>query len=174
MENKFNLEEFVKNNEELFNSEEPPEGHFERFQAKLDRKSGKSRSFLYKSMKYAAVILVLISGFLILDQTNIFKNNDVIVENFNEDEEFTEVASFYNSQIDQKFEELNNITCKQADGQKEVVNNDMLELNKSFEDLKDELNNNPNNPMIRNAMISNYQMRIDVLDMVIKTLKNYC
>ena len=174
MENKFDLEEFVKNNEVLFNAEEPPEGHFDRFQAKLDRKSGKSRSLLYRSMKYAAVIILLISGFLIYDQGNIFNKNDVFAENINEDNDFSEASSYYDSQINQKFTELNNITCKQGEGQKEIVNNDLNELSKSFEDLENELNNNPNNPMIRNAMINNYQMRIDVLDMVINKLKTYC
>lgn len=174
MEKKFDLEEFVKNNQNLFNTEEPPEGHFDRFNAKLNRKSGKSRSLLYRSMKYAAVIIFLISGFLIYDQGNIFNKNDVLVENNNEEEDFSEVASYYDSQIDQKFEELNSITCKQGESQKETVNNDLNELTESYEELQSELNNNPNNPIVRSAVINNYQMRIEILDIVINKLKNYC
>ena len=174
MEKKFDLEGFIKNNKALFNTEEPPEGHFDRFQAKLDRKSGKSRSLLYRSMKYAAVIVLLISGYFAYDKADIFNKNEELAENINEEEDFTEVANYYDSQIDQKFEELNNITCKPGDGQKEIVNNDLNELLESYNELENELISNPENPMVRNAVINNYQMRIEILDIVINKLKNYC
>jgi hypothetical protein len=173
MENRFDLEEFVKNNADSFNNEEPEKGHFERFQAKLGQKS-KVRPLIMQSMKYAAVFVFLITGFFAVRSFNWFEKPKYQAETGNQDEDFNEVMSFYNMQLEQKQDELNKLTCKNSDNQKTEVNRDLSELKNSFAELKSEFNANPNNQMIKNAIINNYQNQLDIYNLVIKNLQNYC
>ena len=173
MENRFDLEEFVKNNTDLFNDEEPDKGHFDRFQAKLGQKS-KVRPLIIQSMKYAAVVVLLITGFFTVRSFNWFEKPVYQAETINQEDDFNEVMSFYNMQVEQKQDELNKLTCKNSDGQKSEVNKDLSELKNSFAELKNELQANPENQMVKNAIINNYQTQLDVYNLVIKNLQNYC
>lgn len=171
MEKKYNLEDFVNENIDLFNTEEPLEGHFDRFKEKLEmQSSSKGKSFVLRSMKYAAAVALVVAAVFIWQNIN----TSSVYAQSGDDEEFSEIASYYNSQIEIKYEELNTITCKSGSDQKTEVNNDLSELTESYNELQNEFKDDPNNPMIKDALIKNYQMRLDILNMVINTLKNYC
>jgi hypothetical protein len=173
MEKRLDIEEFVKNNLELFNDEEPSEAHFERFRLKLKGKS-KIKSLINRSLKYAAIFIFLITGFVSVYYFNLFQNKKYQAESINNEEDFGEVISFYDMQLNQKQNELNNLTCKNSDEQKKLVTQDLSELRNSFMELKNELNANPDNPNIKNAIINNFQTQIEVLSIVIKNLQAYC
>lgn len=175
MEKKYDLEDFINENIELFNAEEPAEGHFERFKAKLEQKStSKGRSIVFRPLRYAAVIILVISAFFVWRYTDVFTGGNAFAQMNQDEEEFAEISNFYNAEIEKKYNELNSITCKSGNDQKESVNEDLSELTKSYTELEDEFKENPENQMIKEAMIENYQMRINILDMVINTLKTYC
>jgi flagellar basal body-associated protein FliL len=175
MEKKYDLEDFVSENIDLFNTEEPPEGHFDRFKEKLEQNSAsKGKSIVYRSLRYAAVIVLLISAFFVWQYTDIFTGSGSFAQVSDEEEEFTEIANYYDAQINEKYNELNSITCKAGNEPKTEVNNDLLELTGAYEELENEYKENPDNEIIKDAIIQNYQMRLDILDMVIGTLKNYC
>jgi hypothetical protein len=70
--------------------------------------------------------------------------------------------------------QFNSISCKQGNNQKSIINADLNELNEEYIELQNEFKYNPENSTIKNALISNYRMRIDILDMIIIRLKNYC
>jgi len=174
MESKYELEDFVNENLELFNNEEPPEGHFERFKAKLEQKSvSKDKRIVFKPLRYAAAVALVISAFLIWQYSGVFTGGNFASVNEDE-EEFTEISNFYNAEINKKYDELNSITCKSGNEQKESVNNDLNELTNSYKDLEEEFIENPENQLIKEAMIENFQTRLNILDMVINTLKTYC
>jgi hypothetical protein len=177
MKKKIDLENFVKQNQNLFNLEEPNEGHFERFKAKLEEQPVRKNLFIGRAMRYAAVIVLLISGVLIYTQTGLFNGNSGALAESSEieiNEEFSEISNFYDSQIDIKLEEIDQIQCKQGTDQRSAIGNDLEELNASYAELKNEYTNDPENQMIQNALINNYQMRLSILDMVVDKLKNYC
>jgi len=177
MENKFDIEDFVKNNNQLFNQEEPDKGHFDRFKAKLEQNSKKKNNKILRiSMRITSVAAVLVLGFVIFNHTNDFVKSKKISEtiSFETNENFNEVSDFYQSQIDSKINEINHLECKKSVNQKEQINEDLSELTNSFNELNNEYKNNPDNPMIQNAMITNYQTRVSMLDMIADKLKKYC
>ena len=94
------LENFVKENVSSFNTENPDEGHFNRFQEKLDKQS-KAFFSIKNSMKYAAAIALLISSFFIYNNYYVNSEN-VIANNTQQEEDFKDISKFYNSQIQKK------------------------------------------------------------------------
>jgi len=175
MENKkFEIEKFVKKNYNLFNSEEPKNGHFDRFKSRLDPQV-KSRNMFAESLKYAAVVIFLISAFFIYDNYNSTNDSTFLSDNSSGiDEDFTEITAFYNSELENKYTDFDAVTCKAGDTQKQMINEDLEELNNAYFELQTEYKMNPENISVKNALINNYRMRIDILDMIIITLKNYC
>lgn len=175
MENiKFEIEKFVKENYDKFNSKEPKTGHFDRFKSRLDPQI-KSRNLFKESLKYAAVVLFLISAFFIYDTNKSVNDSSFLSANSNSiDEDFTEITGFYNTKLENKYADFDAVTCRAGDTQKEMINEDLEELNDAYFELKSEYELNPGNTNIKNALIDNYRKRIDILDMIIITLKNYC
>ncbi len=172
MKHKIEIEDFINKNSELFNSEEPKEGHLNRFQSKLQTNN---KNIFLKSIKYAAAVIFLFSAFFIYNNYNGFSKNEQISDNTNNvNEDFSDINNFYSSQLEVKYSELDAVTCKQGNKQKQSINNDLSELDNEYVKLLAEYNSNPENTKIKNALINNYRMRINILDMVIKTLKNYC
>lgn len=174
MKNNFELEDFVKKNYDLFNSEVPKEGHLDRFKSKLEGQK-KRKSLFLESLKYAAVIIVLVSMFFIYDNYSETSGTQVVADFNNDgDEDFTEIASFYDSQLEDKYSEFDAIVCQSGNSQKQTINEDLNELNNTYFELQNEYKMNPGNEMVKNALIDNYRMRIDILDLIINTLHNYC
>ncbi len=174
IKHKTDLEIFVKDNINLFDTEEPNKGHFDRFQSKLDAQRKPNR-LLYNSFKYAAAVVFLISTFIIYD--NYFNNDTVEVlasNDINIEDDFNDVTSFYSSQLDAKYEEFNSVSCKNGEEQKQNIRKDFEELNNEYNELMTEYKSDPNNNLIKNALISNYRLRIDTLGRVINNLKKYC
>ena len=66
-----NIEDIIRNNRDLFEDAEPPKGHFERFNARLEMKfqtSGLKRSIVPYLLKAAVVtLLVTLSSLWIWD-----------------------------------------------------------------------------------------------------------
>ncbi len=177
MENKFDIEDFVNKHYQLFNQEEPDEGHFDRFKAKLEQNSKKKNNKIFKiSMRITSVAAVLILGFIIFNHTNDFLKSKKVSEtiSFETNENFNEVSAYYQSQIDSKINEINHLECKKGVNQKEQIKEDLNELTNSFNELNNEYKNNPDNSMIQNAMITNYQTRVSMLDMIADKLKKFC
>ncbi len=171
---KFELESFVKENYNLFNSEEPKKGHFDRFKSRLDPQVRK-RNLFTESLKYAAVVLFLISAFFIYDTYNSTNDSTFLSDNNTGiDDDFSEVTGFYNTELESKYADFDAVTCKAGDTQKQKINEDLEDLNDAYFELQAEYKMNPENTTVKNALIDNYRMRIDILDMIITTLKNYC
>lgn len=168
-----NIEDFIKENSVAFDTEEPGDGHFERFQNKLNQSiQFRIKRIVYKTMKYAAAVVILVSLFVVYNQYN-SKTGTEIADNSYIDE-FTQTTAYYNSLVEEKIEELENLSCSNGESEKFTIKEDMSDLDVSYSELESELDKNPDNEYVKNAIINNYQMRIDFLDMVISKLKTYC
>jgi len=174
--NKIDLEDFINDNKSLFDTEVPKNGHFERFQMKLNSQE-KPKRLLYNVLKYAAAVIFLISTFFIYENYLNINNKEIITENeIDIEDDFSDVSNFYSSRLDAKFEEFNSVSCKNVEDQKQkqIIQDDIDELKNEYNELMIEYKLNPNNNLIKNALISNYRLRIDTLGRVINNLKKYC
>ncbi len=173
------LEKLFNENRDAF-EEEPSDGHFDRFETKLDQyHSVKKRTLIaWPFLKIASVlIIVLLSANLLIyvmpgkKETNPrqFANS-----------EMNETANFYTVRINSGMSQLKLMADQGIGSEKELmqVKKEMDEMDKLFQDLKKEYSQNPNDERVVNAMIEYYQTKLDIINTIktdlenVKTIKN--
>lgn len=170
-----NLEKFIKENKSKFEIE-PPKGHFDRFENKLQgQKTFRIKRIMQASYKYAAIALVVILAMFVYHyvSTNT-KNDNITAKTETYQTEYDETFAYYSNIINKKKAELKNIKCTNKDFNSSEILDDMNELENSFAELKNEYAKSGKNEQVYNAIIENYNMRIEFLDMVTKKVKKYC
>ncbi len=173
-----NLDEFITNNRNLLDSEEPDDGHEDRFRARLGHLKKKTAPM--KTMKLlfrvASIFLVIASlSFLAYKYTGI--NESAVSQKMalsQVSDEYKEVEEYYQKTIDKKLTRLENLRCENSIEQKKSVYDDLKELDTMYSDLQNELVHNANDERIINAMINSYQMKANVIDKVLAHAEPNC
>ncbi len=162
------------------NDFEPKDGHFERFQAKLKVQQKRKMLTLNVVWKVAAAVVFVI---LAVNQANIYfspeKQNGVIAENNKEftlasvSPEYKEVEFYYTNAINVELNQWNSMV---ADGfisaeEQELLDNEMAEFEKRFNNLQTDLKANPNDERVINAMLEYYQAKLDIINMIVSKLQ---
>jgi hypothetical protein len=170
------LEKFVRENRQAFDTETAKDFIWEGIEAKLNEQAESKgitkvvslRSRIYRYAKVAAIGLVLltIGGFLgsywtVQNQEKQFSFGVI-------NEEYQELETFYAAQVNLQ---LNRLRKYRLD---ESLMEDIEELDASFEELQKELKIQgveADNEEIINAMIDNYQSKIEILERVLSRLE---
>jgi hypothetical protein len=159
----------MKNNFENYFSEtdfdfqEPENSHFERFESKL--KSSKKRDAIsWKWLSVAASILVMIGfGLGKMQQKSTIDLADISPK-------MEEVQGYFVSTIHQK----TNLLEKNKTPENELIIKQTLMqlegLEKEYQQLLKELNKEGNQQKIINYMIENYQLRLEILENMLKKI----
>ncbi|MFN8257869.1 MAG: hypothetical protein U0W24_19385 [Bacteroidales bacterium] len=169
------LDDFVKKNAEMFD-DELPFGHEKRFLKKLNKKGSNSGLKIWYGIAATFIFLAMLSFFgkdyvvkqqLINENPKILRLSDVSPQ-------YQEVEEFYKAGVESKIIEFEKLNCKINDEQKQMIDNELKQLDVNYRQLQDELVKNKNDERIINAMIDNYQNKIDFLDLVINQIKENC
>ncbi|MEE4196053.1 MAG: hypothetical protein V2I54_00285 [Bacteroidales bacterium] len=169
-----NLEKIIHDNRSVFDSFEPGEGHFERFEQKLNQQQSRpARTFTLGFMLKAAVItlLVVLSGLWIYDNTfapPVAKNGIALREI---SPEYSEVEMYYTKLVNQKYHEINEFSFIDST-QKEMLVHELNEMDSIYENLKKDLRVNPNDDRVINAMIQHYQLKVEVMNQILNQLQH--
>lgn len=164
------LDKIIQENRQDFDSDEPNEGHFERFEQKLKTISGKKKAFSFGTILKAAVVamLVVLSGLWVYDNIESNANKGIALSEISP--EYGEVEMYYTHLVNQKFNEINQ--CKTLDStQKVILNHELTEMDSIYENLKIDLTTNPNDQRVINAMINHYQLKVEVMSQILKQLQ---
>ncbi len=180
MKERDNIEEIILNNLKELNDFEPKDGHFERFQAKLNaQKKKKTITFNVVWKVAAAVVFVLLS----VNQANIYfspeKQNEIQTENnsgftlASVSPEYKEVEFYYTNAIDVELNQWNSMV---TDGfiskeEQELLDNEMAEFEIRFKNLQTDLKANPNDERVINAMLEYYQAKLNIINMIVSKLQ---
>lgn len=169
--------------EELnFDLEEPHTGHKERFFKKLDTLSKSDKKDKNKTRSLWPPVLTMAASFLLaffllgdfIGDGRIAKNSDLSSIS----PEMKQTQEFYTSLISR---ELNALDEEKTPETEAIINDALLQmekLEKRYESLREDLLNSGKDKRVVQAMIQNFQQRIDLLNNVlsqienIKTLKN--
>ena len=170
------LEKFVRENRVAFDDKTPPNLVWEGIEARLNQQVATEtttkiiplRSRLYQYTKIAAVALLLltIGGFLGSYWTSQKQAEQLSFGAINE--EYQELETFYSEQVNLQMTQLKKYRIDES------LMNDIKELDASFSELKKELKTSgkeADNEVIINAMIENYQSKIDILERVLNHLE---
>ncbi len=167
------LEEIIRENSEAFNSEEPSSNHFGKLLEKLDeRQTHRKRDKLIKTLTHvaavAAIILLVVTVALL--RKSPLSEKDISIS---PSTEIKEIEVYYQNQIDKNLQALNS-SLKKCPVQKKNLSSCFKELNKSFESIKNDLKENPGDERVINALVINYQTKLEILDQIQKQTNKNC
>ena len=165
-----NLDKIIQENRQSFDSYEPNDGHFERFEQKLLEFNKEKKSFnLGYLLKAAAVtILVVLSGLWVYDHTGNKTNNGIALSEISP--EYGEVEMYYTHLVNEKYHEINQFQFMDST-QKVMLMNELNEMDSIYENLKKDLTTNPNDQRVINAMIQHYQLKVEVMNQILNQLQ---
>ncbi len=172
---KENLEKLFERLHDDFDFEEPKTGHQNRFLEKLNQSQGvvslrKKRNWWKPLSIAASIALVCVLGFQVFNAQPTIKEQVVEIAPEVSETEFY-FASLIEEQVQLLKEEKSPETAKLVDD----TLKELAELEADYKKLEQELINGGNSKMILNAMITNFQIRIDLLEEVlanVETIKN--
>lgn len=160
------LEKFITENREEFNDADPNPLMWLNIEQKLDRrKKGKVKK-VYRITAIAASIIVLLGvGMLIGLNLQHLSDADMLAQN-DQYMEFQQAERYFQKQVNVKLDLLQEHPAKQE------VRDDLSQLDAVYNELKAELLNSPNkdNHAIIQAMIENYQLRINLLERILTNI----
>jgi hypothetical protein len=180
MKAKDNIEELILNNLKELNDNEPMDGHFERFQAKLN-KQNKTRKITFGLVwkVAAAVVFVLLA----VNQANIYflsgKQTENSVASNNEfslasvSPEYKEVEFYYTNAINMGMDQWNSLKTDGfiSETEQETMNTELAEFEARFKTLQTDLAANPGDERVINAMLEYYQAKLEIINMIVNKLQ---
>lgn len=173
------LDKIFKDHREAFD-EEPQEGHFLRFEGKLEQYH-KREKISIKSWPYlkiaSVVIIVLLSANLVI---YLLPDKKAKHEKQYASKELNETANFYTVKINSGIAQLKQMADQGIGSEQEliIVKKELEEMDQQFQDIQDEYSKNPDDERVVNALIEYYQTKLNIINTIktdlenIKSLKN--
>jgi hypothetical protein len=182
MEKRDDIEKLILDNIETLNDNEPMEGHFARFEAKLNAQHKKKRTInLNIILKVAAAVVFV---FLATNQAFIYfsPDNQGIFNSKTESAsltlasvspEYQEVEYYYTSSINTGMEQWNKWIEEGliSEDEQTMMNNELAEFETLYQNLQKDLAANPNDERVINAMLEYYQAKLSVINIIITKLE---
>ena len=169
------LEEKIRKNRDLFDGAEPSEGHFDRFQSKLENLHEELPRikpwYSGKTFRVAAVILVLLGISLTWYLLNpALDTNRVAAATL--PREIQEARMYYDKLAGEKLEKINECAASNSEASyiQKLAVEEMTLLDSNAVKLEQELQNDKDNKRLINALIRNYKTKSDLLDDILNRL----
>lgn len=168
-----NIEDIIRDNKDFFEDIEPSQGHFERFNVKLEKRFRghvPKRSIVPYLLRAAVVtLLVTLSSLWTWDHFIRPSNNKMTLGQVSP--QYKEVENYYIHQVNMMESEIVDVDLKNNPAQKAVLINEMKSMDSVYVSLQKELKANPNDERIINAMIEHYQTKVEVMTYIVNQLK---
>jgi len=168
------LEEIIKNNDEIWNSSEPPEGHFERFSVKLElrKEALKKPKSIVPYLLRAAVVTLLVTLSSLWTWDNFIKQDSKRMTLSEVSPQYREVENYYIRQVNFMESEIEGSIINDDPEQKELLMKELQSMDTVYVALQKELKANPNDERVINAMIEHYQNKLNVMTIIVNQLKS--
>jgi hypothetical protein len=169
------IEEKIKKNRDLFDEAEPGDGHFSRFQSRLDalHREKKTPRKLYspRFFRVAAVILILLSLsvlYFLFDPS--MNTNPVAAGTL--PQEIQEARMYYEKMAGEKLQKINDCAASTSEASyiQKIVMDEITLLDSSSVAIENELQQDAGNQRLINALIRNYKTKSDLLDDILNRL----
>lgn len=165
--NKDKLEKFIIERRDAFDDKEPPRMAWQKIQKELrkDNKTPRRISLWNLTKIAAAVVFILGFGIVIGRQSSVSSEVATVEENF---PEFLEAKTYYETEVDEKLAQLASYNHDAS------LEEDMSQLDTFMEELRTALEEAPkgSEERIINAMITNYQTKLDIMERVLDAAKS--
>jgi hypothetical protein len=162
------VDDFIRDNRELFCTDEPPEGHLTRFYDKLEasRNSGKVHT-LSMLLKIAAI--VVIGLFLTV---LVYKGFSFYQAGLQDDsclnKELCEAENYYSRQAETYYRRIEKMPFVNDPQTRKEILKELRDMDTQVEGMKKDLKENPNDERVIYTIINYYQEKIDLMDLIIE------
>lgn len=181
MEAKDNIEKIILKNLEVLNDNEPLNGHFERFEAKLNLQPKKKKITFNVIWKVAAAIIFVLlatnQAFIYMSPNQqgslltAFSKNEVTLSSVSP--EYKEVEFYYTNAINVDLNQWNNLNNGGyiSKEEQEMMDTELNEFEGRFKNLQKDLAANPNDERVINAILEYYQAKLSIINMIVTKLE---
>jgi len=163
------LESFVVKHREEFDSQEPDQRVWSGISRELNEDKTIVLSPWRHMWKVAAVVLLGVCIYLLYDRSALLDQQPITQIEPHQNSKLEEVTVYYSSLIEEKKKELNTLTVNDQETMHQFQD-ELRSLSQSYKNLERELVET-NNERVVDAMISNLQLQIEVLNHQIKILR---
>lgn len=176
------LDQIIRDETEMFDDKEPAEGHFERFELRLEAlhaSSGRPKP-VRLWLKIAAGITILMTAGLSVYElaTRDFSQQTSLRQStLGLPAELTEVLDIYESRTNLQMKELTQLaqTCPNSAPMVKTTQNEVARLDRNMVDLISALKENPSDDRVQNALIRNCKAKESLLcDMLLREKMKKC
>jgi hypothetical protein len=167
------IEDIIRNNKDFFEDQEPSEGHFERFNRKLEIRSrinAPKRSIVPYLLR-AAVVTLLVTLSSLWTWDHFIRTGSSRMTLGQVSPEYKEVENYYIHQVNMMEGEIVTVDLKNNPEQKEMLIKEMKSMDSVYVSLQKELKANPDDERIITAMIEHYQTKLEVMTYIVSQLK---
>jgi hypothetical protein len=167
------IEDIIRNNKDFFEDGEPSEGHFERFNRKLEIRfhvNAIKRSIVPYLLR-AAVVTLLVTLSSLWTWDHFIRPGSSRMTLGDVSPQYKEVENYYVHQVNMMEGEIVTVDLKNNPKQKEMLVKEMKSMDSVYISLQKELKANPDDERIINAMIEHYQTKLEVLTYIVNELK---
>ncbi len=170
------LEKFILENRESFDDLEPRKDLFDGVEPR--KTNGNRFDLKIVLTRVAAVLVIFVASYYFHDfmQNRGSGKSSVATSNVGKNGQsklylqLQEASFYYTSQIEDTKTMVFKLTGNNADLRQEI-NSELMDLDKVFQQLKSDLNDNVDNEEVIVAMIQNYRLKLEILKDILKQLK---
>lgn len=167
------LERLILNNRHSIQDDEPLEGHFERFEARLQKASKPTMKIrLQPILRIAAAIVFAL---LVVNQVRIWlvpeKKETLSLGSISP--EYREVEFYYTNSIQTGMAQWEKLRKEGfvTESENQMMQKEQADFDQMYQQLLIDLKANPNDERVINAMLEYYQSRMNVISLIISKLK---
>jgi hypothetical protein len=168
-----NIEDLIRDHKDFFEDAEPSNGHFERFNRKLEvRFQAKTvKRSIVPYLLRAAVVTLLVTLSSLWTWDHFIRPGSSRMTLGQVSPQYKEVENYYIHQVNMMEGEIINIDLAHNPEQKAMLMSEMKSMDSVYVSLQKELKANPNDERIINAMIEHYQTKLEVMSYLVNQLK---
>jgi cytochrome c-type biogenesis protein CcmH/NrfG len=168
-----NIDEIIRDNKDFFEDAEPSNGHFERFNRKLEVRfqSKVIKRSIGPYLLRAAVVTLLVTLSSLWTWDHFIRPGSSRMTLGDVSPQYKEVENYYIHQVNLMESEIGTVEVLNNAEQKEMLMKEMRTMDSTYISLQKELKANPNDERIINAMIEHYQTKVEVMSYIVNQLK---
>jgi len=171
------LEKKITENKDFFDDQIPPLGHKNRFIEKLDKSQEQvpeNRNW-WGWIRIAAVVVVFVSASVVLFRYSFSDLSGAVIKEVTSitfSKEIEDVFTYYDAVTSSKIKKIDQLALndKEAERVKAIAGKQLQNLDASLAAIEKEYAKNPDNQMLKAALVNNKRMKAEIVENIIKQL----
>jgi hypothetical protein len=159
------LEKHIKEQRLLLDTDHPREGHEKRFKQKLERQPVRRFNIRHVLQVAASLAIIIASGIVLV---KLEKDGNKMAQK-GIPEAVMEADLYFTSQVNQRYDQIRAFSFGDSE-EKAVLLDELDDLDAHHHQLMSDLEANPDDGRVINALIRHYQIKLEVMDQIIKQL----